>query len=162
MSRKRKTLNSNEMCSALKLDLLLHPELGNTRRNRRSSIGNWTDCKILTPSSSDYNSPSFSFCWTAQPGVLRAQALCWELGAGSWVSLPRTATRTPTNWLQPTRTLCGTGLYNCLTCTWFLWASHLHRIQPIHGQGYILISSTECTCFLVDGWVEAQYVLRSG
>ena len=40
---------------------------------------------------------------------------------GSWFSLPRTATRTPTNWLQLTQTVCGTGLYNCLTPTCFLW-----------------------------------------
>ena len=77
--------------------------------------------------------------------------------AGSWFSLPRTATRTPTNWLQLTPTVCGTGLYNCLSSTCFLWASQLHRIQPVHGQG-ILISSTGCTCFLIDGWIEGQYV----
>ena len=35
-------------------------------------------------------------------------------------------------WLQLTRTVCGTGLYNCLTYTCFLWASHLHRIQLVH------------------------------
>ena len=33
----------------------------------------------------------FSFCWAAQPGALRAQ-----LSAGSWFSLPRTATRNST------------------------------------------------------------------
>ena len=37
-------------------------------------------------------------------------------------SLPRTATWTPTNWLQLTLTICGTRLYNCLTSTCFLWA----------------------------------------
>ena len=52
--------------------------------------------------------------------------------AGNWFSLPRTATRNPTNWLQLTRTVCGTGLYNWLTPTYFLWASHQHRIQPVH------------------------------
>ena len=115
----------------------------------------WTDCNILTPSSSVFSSTSFSFCWAAQTLP----------SAGSWFSLPRaatrtsTATRTPTNWLQLTQTVCGTGLYNCLTSTCFLWASHLHRIQPVHGQGYILISSTGCTCFLIDGWVEGQYVI---
>ena len=51
--------------------------------------------------------------------------------AGSWFSLPQTATRTPTNWLQLTRTVCGTGLYNCLTPTCFLWAPQLHWIQPV-------------------------------
>ena len=65
-----------------------------------------------------------------------------------------------TNWLQLTQTLCGTGLYNCLSPSCFLWALHLHWIQPIHGQGYILISLTRCTCFSIDGWVEGQYVTQ--
>ena len=52
-------------------------------------VGDWTDCNILTPSSSVFSSTSFSFCWAAQLGVLRAQALCWELVL--------TATWTPTN-----------------------------------------------------------------
>ena len=78
----------------------------------------------------------FSFCWAAQPGALAS--------AGSWFSLPRTAT----NWLQLTEPVCGTGLYNCLASTCFLWASHLHPIQPVNSQGYTLISSTGCTCYL--------------
>ena len=51
----------------------------------------------------------------------------WEPkpSAGSWFSLPRTATRTPTD-SNP-----GTGLYSCLTSTCFPWASQLHRIQPL-------------------------------
>ena len=53
-----------------------------------------------------------------------------KFSAGSCFSLPQTATRA--NWLQLTRTVCGTGSYNCLTYTCSLWASHLHRIQPIH------------------------------
>ena len=32
--------------------------------------------------------------------------------------------------LQLTQAVCGTWLYNCLSSTCFLWASHLHRIQP--------------------------------
>ena len=60
--------------------------------------------------------------------------------------------------LQLTDSNCGTGLYNCLTSTCFLCASHLHRIQPLDGQGYILISSTGCTCFSIEGWVEGLYV----
>ena len=90
-------------------------------------VGDWTDCNILTPSSPVFTSTSFSFCWAAQPGFLRAQP-----SAGTWFSLPRTATRASTAWLQLTRTFCGTGLYNCLTYTCYLWASHLHRIQPVH------------------------------
>ena len=34
--------------------------------------------------------------------------------------------------LQLTQAVCGTWLYNCLTFTCFLWASRLHRIQPVH------------------------------
>ena len=51
---------------------------------------NWRlnrDCNILTPNSSVFSSTSFSFCWAAQPGALRAQP-----SAESWFSLPRTAT----------------------------------------------------------------------
>ena len=38
-------------------------------------VGDGTEYNILTPSSFDYSSISSSFCWAAQPGVLRAQAL---------------------------------------------------------------------------------------
>ena len=86
-------------------------------------VEDWTDCNILTPSSSVFSSTSFSFCWAAQSGVLRAQALCWELV----LTASNSNKLTPTNW-----TVCATGLYNCLTSTCFLWASHLHRIQPVH------------------------------
>ena len=34
--------------------------------------------------------------------------------------------------LQQTQAVCGTWLYNYLTSTCFLWASQLHRIQPVH------------------------------
>ena len=83
----------------------------------------------------------FSFCWGAQTGVLRAQALCWEL------ILTASNCNTNSNKLIPTNLNfnSGTGLYYCLTSTCFLWASHLHRIQPVHGKGNILISSTGCT-----------------
>ena len=98
------------------------------------------DCNILTPSSSVFSSTSFSFCWAAQPGALVFTTSNWN------------------NWLQTNRISCRTGLYHCLTSTCFLWASHLHLIQPVHSQGYTLISSTGCTCSLIDCWVEDQYV----
>ena len=120
-------------------------------------VGDWTHCNILTPSSSDYSSTSFSFCLAAQLGVLRAQALCWELV----LTASNCYSNFNCDWLQLTRTVCGNGLYNCLTPTCFLWVSHLHRIQPVHGQDYILISSTRCTCFLIDGWVEGQCYIRN-
>ena len=78
--------------------------------------------------------------------------------AGSWFSLPGSATRITTNLHQLTRTVSGTGLYNCLPPTCFPWASQLHRIQPVYGQGYILVSSTGCNSFLIDDCVEGQYV----
>ena len=114
-------------------------------------IGDWTNCNILTPSSFVFSSTSFSFCWAAQSGVLRAHSPL--VGAGSLYSI-----LSPTNWFQLTEPVCGPGLYNCLTYTCFLWASHLHPIQPVHSQGYTLISSTGCTCSLIDGWVGGQYV----
>ena len=98
-----------------------------------------------------FSSTSFSFCWAAQSGVSRAHSPL--LGAGSLYSIG-----SPTNWLQLSGTVCRTGLYHCLTFTCFLWASHLHRIQPVHGQGYILMSSTGYTSSLIDGWIEGQYV----
>ena len=71
-------------------------------------------------------------------GLLNRESWGPKPSAGSWFSLSRTATRTPTNWLQLTRTVCGTGLYNCFTSTCFLWASHLHRIQPVHRSRWYL------------------------
>ena len=60
---------------------------------------------------------------------------------------------TPTDW-----TSCRTGLYHYLTSSCFLWASHLHPIQPVQCQGCTLISSTGYTYSLIDGWVGGQYV----
>ena len=86
-------------------------------------VGGGTDYNILTPSFSDYSSTSF--CWAAQPGSWGPKP-----SARSWFSLPRTSTRTLTR--NPTQAVCGTWLYNFLTSTCFLWASQLHRIQPVH------------------------------
>ena len=78
--------------------------------------------------------------------------------AGSWFSLLRTATRTLTN-------------SNCLSVApgyiivWHPPASCGRRIctkfNPSTCQGYILISSTGCTCWSIDGWVEGQYVTET-
>ena len=56
-------------------------------------VGDGTDCNILTPSSYDYSSTSFSFCWAAQPGVTEGR----KPSAWSWFSLRRTATATDSN-----------------------------------------------------------------
>ena len=58
-------------------------------------VGDWTNCDILTPSSFVFCSTSFSFCWAARSGVLRAHSPL--LGAGSLSSI-----LSPTNWLQLT------------------------------------------------------------
>ena len=78
-------------------------------------------------------------------------ALCWVLvlSTASFLQLIE---------LQLTEPVCGPGLYHCLTFTYFLWALHLHPIQPVHSQGYPQISSTGSTCSLIDCWVEDQYV----
>ena len=81
----------------------------------------------------------------------------WHI-ALCWVLVLSTASYLQLDWLQLTWTVCHTELYHCLTPTCFLWALHLHPIQPVHSQGYTLISSTGCTCSLIDGWVEGQYV----
>ena len=81
------------------------------------------------------------------------------LNRGSWgpIALCWVRVLSTASYLQLTEPVCGTGLYNCLTSTSFVWASHLHPIQPVHSQGYTLISSTGCTCPLIDSWVEGQY-----
>ena len=70
-------------------------------------VGDWTNCNILTPSSFVFCSTSFSFCSAAQSRVLRAHSPL--LGAGSLYNI-----LSPTNRLQLTEPVCGTGLYNCL------------------------------------------------
>ena len=64
---------------------------------------------------------------SAQSGILRAHSPL--LGDGSLYSI-----LSPTNWLQLTEPVYGPGLYNCLTSTCFLWASHLHPIHSIHSK----------------------------
>ena len=106
------------------------------------------DCNILTPSSF-----VFSTFLSRSVGLLNRGP--W--GPSSLLGLVLSASNcnklTPTNW-----TSCRTGLYHCLTAICFLWASHLLPIQPVHIQGYTLISSTGCTSSLIDGWVGGQYV----
>ena len=106
----------------------------------------------------------FSFCWAAQPRVTEDR----KPSVWSWFSLPRTATGTPTatdfNWLHLTQTVCGTGLYNYLTPTCFLWASQLNRIQPVHrSRWYPDVFDRMHLLFiqvhlLIDCSIEAQYV----
>ena len=87
------------------------------------------------PNSSGYSSISFPFSCAAQPGAWGPN-LCWDM------------VLIPASFLQLVWLPVAPGLYNYLTTTCFLWASHLHSIQPVHSQGYLLISSTGCTCYL--------------
>ena len=48
-------------------------------------VGDWTNCNILTPISFVFSSTSFSVCWAAQSGVLRAHSPL--LGADSLYSI---------------------------------------------------------------------------
>ena len=104
-------------------------------------VGDGIDFNILTPSSSDYSSTSFSFCWAAHPGVTEVPSL-----------LPRTATRTPTatdsNKLKPF-------VAPSYIIVWrppaFCGRRNCTKFNPSTGQGDTPISSTGCTCFLIDG-----------
>ena len=98
-------------------------------------VADWTDCNILT------DIPlSLAALLSRSAGLLNR---------GSWGPSPLwELVLTTASYLQLTQPVCGNGLYNCLTSTCFLWASHLHPIQSVHSQCYTLISSTGCTCYL--------------
>ena len=108
----------------------------------RSELETGTDCYILTSSSSDHSYTTFSFCWAARPRVTEGRKpsvfkLILALASSPQLELQlklQLQLELNSNWLPAsnwlTQTVCGTWLYNCLTPTCFLWASHLHRIQP--------------------------------
>ncbi len=82
------------------------------------------NCSILTPTVMAITAFRFR-----SPGLLNRRPggpLCWVLVF---------YTTLISNWLN---FLC-TELYNSSTSTFFLWASQIALIQPVHGQGYILI-----------------------
>ena len=121
-------------------------------------VGDWTNCNILTPPSSFALAALLSrSAGLLNQGSWEPIALCWVLVLSTASYLQLTDSKLQTNW-----TSCHTGLYHCLAPTCFLWALHLHRIQPIHSQGYTLISSTGCTCSLINSWVRVQYVTYRG
>ena len=117
----------------------------------RGELETERDCYMLTLSSSDHSSTSFSFCWPAQPGVTEGckPSICKLIPTLAFYLQLELQLE-----IQLTQIVCGTWLYNSLPSTCFLWASHLHRIQPVHRS----VSSTGCNCFLIDGSVEGQYV----
>ena len=101
----------------------------------RGKLETGTDCYILTQSSSDHSSTSFSSwlgCLTVGPRGPKALCLSLALTPASCPQL--TPTSTGTDWLP--QTVSGTWLYNCLSSTCFLWAyasatitefNHVHR-----------------------------------
>ena len=109
------------------------------------------NCNILTPILMAIR-VSFPFSWAAQPGAWGPASL----GAGFLYRI-LSPTRLIPNWLigglrapllgsgflyrisSPTLNFLCTELYNCSTTTFFLWASQITLIQPIHGQGYTLL-----------------------
>ena len=88
---------------------------------RKGYVWDWTNGNILTSSSFVFSCTSFSFCWAAQSGVLRAHSPL--LGAGSLYSI-----LSPTNWLQLTKlpvalgyiiVWCSPASCKCCICTQF-------------------------------------------
>ena len=122
-------------------------------------VGDRTELQHIYPHSIGHNHVSFLFSWAAQPGAWGPSL------SGCWFSLlhlisnssdPQLINRGPKwslccvlafstasyhqliwspNWLN---FLC-TALYNSSMPTFFLWASQIALIQPIHGQGYTLL-----------------------
>ena len=94
-------------------------------------VGDRTELQRIDPHSYGHNGVSFPFSWAAQPGAWGPSL------SGTCSSFQHLLF----NWsdLQLTDFLSSPGLYNCSTPTFFLWASQITRIQPVHGQGYILI-----------------------
>ena len=89
--------------------------------------------------------------WLQVPQSLAALLSCsagCSTGGPQGPTLCRVLVLSTASYLQLTEPICRTGLYNCLTFICLLRASHLHPIQPVHSQGYTLISSTGCTCYL--------------
>ena len=102
-------------------------------------VGDGTDCPYLPQVPLYYSSTSSSISWAAQPGswgpndclaLALTTASCPQLRLGLelWLQLELNSASLE---LQLTQTLCGTWLYNCFMPTCFLWASYLHRIQPV-------------------------------
>ena len=99
-------------------------------------IGDWTELQHSDPPPTLLAIIAF---FSRSPGLLN-----WGPGgptsAGTWFWFQHLLS----NWSE----LLLPGLYNNLTPTYFLWASHSHSIQPVDSQGHPQISSTGCTRYL--------------
>ena len=120
----------------------------------RGELETETDCYILTKSSSRDHSSTSSSSWLCCSTVGRwgPKAFVW-----SWHSLRRhPISNCDWNWTRSdsatdltNQVVCGTWLYNCLSCTYFPWAyASAPNSTTSTGQGDIPISSTGCTCYL--------------
>ena len=87
-----------------------------------SLSGSWFSLPHLISNSSD---PDLVWSPNGSVGGLRVSS------AGCWLSLPHLVP----NWLN----FLWTELYNSSSPTFFLWASQIALIKPIHGQGYTLL-----------------------
>ena len=88
------------------------------------------NCNILTPTLM-----AITVFLSRSPGQLN-----W--GTGGPASLgqgPHSIILSPTDLISNWWNFLCTELYNSSTSTFFLWASQIALIQPVHGQGYILI-----------------------
>ena len=139
----------------------------------RSELETGTDCYILTQSSSDHSSTSFSFCWAAQLKVTRGRkpSVCkLILTLVSCPQLTPTATELElTDWLKlsaaPGYIIVWRPPASC-GCT------HLHRIQPRPQVKVIFrhprpdAPALPFFCLftqvhlLIDSLVEGQYVTK--
>ena len=118
-----------------KIYLSLYPKGLRKVLSVRGELETEQKCNILTPQLFWLSQPFFPVLLRCSTRGLEAKPLLRH-GSHSSIFSP-----TDLNFLLP-------GLYNCSTPTYFLWASHLHSIQPVDSQGYPLISSTGCTCYL--------------
>ena len=114
-------------------------------------VGDWTELQHIDSHSYGHNTVSFPFSWAAHPGA--------SLGHGPHSSI-FSPTGLDSNWLNRvswgTPLLCAGSLYSILSPTNLNFLSPglynnlmptllpasvtiSHSIQPVHGQGYILI-----------------------
>ena len=126
-------------------------------------VEDWTELQHIDPHSYGHNSVSFPFSWVAQPGAsgpslsgtctssqhllykwselqLLNLVFCGPSLLGAWFSLPHLIS----NWSD---FLSSPGLYNCLTPTFFLWASQIALIQLVHGRDLIAWPGSICYMF---------------
>ena len=88
------------------------------------------NCNILTPTLMDIKE-----FFSRSPGLLKRG----PVGPTSLRHAPHSSIFTPTDLIPNCLNFLCTELYNCSTLTFFLWASQIKLIQPVYGQGYILI-----------------------